>query len=124
MKALADKLLEVWNEGNLSLLDEILSPEVVRHEVDISEDIIGIEANKENVTSTEDKSIGRWTVTGTNTGPYGELPPTGEKMKISGINVNKVTDGKIIEQWVYYNQAAALTQLGFTIIPPETQTEQ
>jgi hypothetical protein len=51
MKALADKQLEVWNEGNLSLLDEILSPEIMRHEVDLSEDIIGIEANKENVTS-------------------------------------------------------------------------
>jgi hypothetical protein len=45
-------------------------------------------------------------------------------MKVSGVIINKVVDGKIIEQWVYYNYASALTQLGFIITPPETQTEQ
>ena len=51
MKALADKYLEIWNEGNLSLCDEILSPEFVRHTVDVYEDINGIEAFKGYVTS-------------------------------------------------------------------------
>ena len=141
MKALADKYLELWNEGNLSLCDEILSPEIVRHTVDIYEDIIGIEAFKEhvtlqwttfsdfNVTLDEliikgDNMVGRWTVTGTNTGPYGELPPTGKKVKFSGVEVSHIVDGKVVEHWVYYNQAAVFTQLGFSITPPETQTEQ
>ena len=141
MKAMSDKYLELWNEGNLSLCDELLSPEIVRHEVDIIEDIIGIEAFKEFVTMErttfpdfnvtldeliikEDNMVGRWTLTGTNTGPFGELPPTGKKVKLSGVEVSHVVDGKIIEQWVYFNQAAMLTQLGYTITPPEIQNEQ
>ena len=141
MKALADKYLELWNEGNLSLCDEILSPEIVRHTVDIYEDIIGIEAFKEYVTSMRttfpdfnatldeliikgDNIVARWTVTGTNTGPFGDLPPTGKKVKYSGVNISHVIDGKLIEEWVYFNQAAFLTQLGFTITPPETQMDQ
>ena len=141
MKALADKYLELWNEGNLSLCDEILSPEIVRHTVDVYEDIIGIEAFKEyvirqrtsfpdfNATIDEliikgDNTVGRWTVTGTNTGPFGDMPPTGKKIKYSGVNVSHVVDGKIIEEWVYFNQAALLTKLGFTITPPETKNEQ
>jgi len=141
MKALADKYLEIWNEGNLSLCDEILSPEIVRHTVDIYEDITGIEAFKEhvnlqwttfsdfNVTLDEliikgDIMVGRWTVTGTNTGPFGELPPTGKKVKFSGVEVSHFLDGKAVEQWVYYNQAAVFSQIGFTISPPETQKEQ
>ena len=141
MKALADKYLELWNEGNLSLCDEILSPEFVRHTVDVYEDIIGIEAFKEYVTSMRtsypdfnatldeliikgDNIVARWTVTGTNTGPYGELPPTGKNVKYSGVNISDVVDGKLIEEWVYFNQAAMLNQLGFTITPPETQNEQ
>ena len=140
-KVLADKYVEAWNEGNLSLFDELLSPEIVRHTVDIYEDIIGIEAFKEhvtlqwttfsdfNVTLHEliikgDNMVGRWTVTGTNTGPFGELPPTGKKVKFSGVEVSHVVDGKIVEQWVYYNQTVIFTQLGFTITPPETQKEQ
>ncbi len=51
MKAILDATLEVWNTGNVSLFDEIFSPEVVLHHND-SEDLIGIEANKEWVTSS------------------------------------------------------------------------
>ena len=140
MKALADKDVEAWSKGNISWYDEILSPEFVMHGVD-SEDIIGIEANKENVTSTRtgfpdfnatideliikgDNFVARWTVTGTNTGPFGDLQPTGKKIKISGVTINHVEDGKISESWMFFNQATMLTQLGFTITPPEVQIEQ
>ncbi len=140
MQALVDKELEGWNNGNLSLYAEAFSPDFVRHMVDVSEDIIGIEASKDSITETRiiypdfnvttDKLIFdgeyatlRWTVTATNTGPLGELPPTGKKIKISGVTISHVVDGKIIEQWFYYNNAAVLTQLGFAITPPETQDE-
>ena len=134
--AMADKYVKAWNEGNLSLLDEVLTPECVRHHVDISEDIIGIKAIKEYVTYmrtgfpdfnvtldeliiAEDHTIGRWIVTGTNTGPMGDSPPTGKKVKYSGIEVARIVDGKTVESWIYYNQAALFIQLGYTITPPE-----
>ncbi len=141
MKALSDKVLEVWNTGNLSLYDTILSPECVLHIVDISEDIIGIEAHKENVSSvrtsypdfnvttdelifTKDKLVTRWTLTGTNTGPSEDLPPTGKQINFSGVTISHVVDGMIIEHWMFYNQAAGLIQLGYTITPPEVQIEE
>ena len=133
---MANNYVKAWNEGDLSLLEEVLSPECVRHHVGISEDIIGIEAIKEyvtymrtgfpdlNVTLDEliiakDHSIGRWTVTGTNTGPTGDSPPTGKKVKYNGIEVARIVDGKTVESWIYYNQAALFIQLGYTITPPE-----
>ena len=133
--AMADKYVKAWNEGDLSLFDEVLTPECVRHHVGISEDIIGIEAIKEYVTYmrtafpdlnvtldeliiAEDHSIGRWIVTGTNTGPMGDSPPTGKKVKYSGIEVARIVDGKTVESWIYYNQAALFIQLGYTITPP------
>ena len=136
MKVLADKTLEVWNTGNLSLFDEILSPDIVLHEVDISEDFVGIEANKAYVTSartaypdfnvtfdeiiiTGDYTVIRWTVTGTNTGPIGDSPPTGKKINFSGAMISHVVDGKALETWQYYNNAAIMIQLGYTITPPE-----
>ena len=47
---MANNYVKAWNEGDLSLLEEVLSPESIRHHVDISEDIIGIEAIKGYVT--------------------------------------------------------------------------
>ena len=134
--AMANKYVKAWNEGDLSLFDEVLSPKSVRHHVGISEDIIGIEAIKGYVTLqrtafpdlnvtldeliiAEDHSIGRWTVTGTNTGPMGDSPPTGKKVKYFGVEVARIVDGKMIETWIYYNQAALFIQLGYTITPPE-----
>ena len=134
MKAHSDAQLEVWNTGNLSLYDEILSPEVVLHNAD-GEDLIGIEAVKGWVTSTRtgfpdvnltfdeliikgEYLVVRWTFTGTNTGPFADLPPTGKKVKITGTYISHVVDGKEIEVWQQYNQLAMFTQLGYTLTPP------
>ena len=135
MKAILDANQEVWNTGNVSLFNEIFSPEIVLHSNE-SEDLIGIEANKEWVTSsrtgfpdfnvTFDKIIIKgeygavgWTATGTNTGPFLDLPPTGKKVKFSGAFITHSVDGKAIETWQHYDGSSLLTQLGYTITPPE-----
>ena len=131
------RVLEIWNTGNLELVDKVFSPDFVFHRVDMYEDIVGTDAFKEymislrttypdfNVTFDEQIKSGdtfadRWTVTATNTGP-GDFPPTGKKVKVSGASIVKVAEGKIVEEWLYFNQAAMLTQLGFTISPPAVE---
>jgi len=132
------KMVEMWNTGNVALLDELCSPDYVRHYVDIYEDIVGIDAFKEWVTRTRtmypdfhvviDEEIGainkviyRWTATGTNTGP-GDFPPTGKKVKFSGSSIVNIANGKVTEEWVYSNNAALLQQLGYRTSPPLTET--
>ncbi|MBA7537311.1 hypothetical protein ES705_29578 [subsurface metagenome] len=140
-KAFVERDLEIWNGGNLALADELYSPKFLYRPIDISEDIVGIDAFKElvkgvrttypdfNVKSKEliiknDRIVNHWMTTGTNTGPLGELPPTNKKIQISGITIIKVVNGKIAEEWLFYNYAAIYRQLGFTITPLEEQSEQ
>jgi len=135
-KTLIERELEIWNEGNLALVDELFAPDFVLQPVDISEDIVGIDAFKELVTGRrtmypdfnvtveeiivkDDKIVARWTVTGTNTGPMGDLPPTGKKVRFSGVTIFRVVNGKFVEKWTYCNDAAVLRQLGYTITPPQ-----
>ncbi len=130
--------MEIWNEGNLDLVDEFYSPDAVRHSVDIEESIVGAEALKEYITglrtaypdfnvqgeivvASDGWSVSQWTVTGTNTGPSEDMPPTGRSIQISGATISQVVDGKTVEEWVYYNNAAILEQLGFTFLPPEIE---
>jgi steroid delta-isomerase-like uncharacterized protein len=140
MNALIEQDLHVWNDGDLSIYDKILHPDFVRHEMDIKADMVGIEANKKNVQFnraafpdfhvsaddvifTEDTVIMRWTLSGTHLGDFGEIPPTGKKIKLSGVSISKIENGKAREQWTYYNQMAGFTQIGFTFSPPKIEPE-
>jgi len=68
--------------------------------------------------------VARWTVTGTNTGPMGDLPPTGKKVRFSGVTIFRVVNGKFVEKWTYYNELTILRQLGYTITPPQGEGQQ
>jgi steroid delta-isomerase-like uncharacterized protein len=58
-----------------------------------------------------------WTLTGTHTGPFtlpdgAQLPPTGKRVVVDGMEYVRVRDGKIIADNLYYDSAAPLFQLG------------
>jgi len=56
-------------------------------------------------------------LTGTNTGS-GEMPPTGKSVKIWGISIIHLADGKITEEWAGFDNQSFMEQLGFTMTPP------
>ena len=61
-----------------------------------------------------------WTFAGTHTGPFllpdgTQLPPTGKRLEIKGMELVQVRDGKIVIDNLYYDAMAILVQLG--IIP-------
>ena len=138
IQSLLDKGVKIWNTGDLSIADEIYSPEILYHHLNIYEDRTGIDAFKEFVASIRttypdffvvfentfiegEWATAQWTISGTNTGPRGDLPPTGKKMKVSGVTIYQIKDGKIVEEWLYYNQGAILKQLGYTFNPPSIE---
>jgi len=137
-KALMDRYMEIHNEGTLELADEIFHPEFVLKTPFLPEPIVGIQALKDVITNLRktfadfkgtieevvvkgDKIWSRYTMTGTNTGPLGDLPPTGKKMHVTGMAITRVADGKIIEDQTYWNVLGLYQQLGFTLTPPQAE---
>jgi steroid delta-isomerase-like uncharacterized protein len=59
-----------------------------------------------------DKVVARWTATGTNTGPFQGMPPSGNRATSSGITVFRVTDGRIVEEWSESDMLGLLQQIG------------
>lgn len=58
-----------------------------------------------------------WTFTGTHTGPFRladgtEVPPTGKRVEVTGMELVRLRDGKIIIDNLYYDNAAVLVQFG------------
>lgn len=139
LKSLADKIIEVINTGNMELAAEVYSPDIKLHLVDQMRPLVeGLDAfiqyskflrtaypdMKFVATDTlvsGDKIIIVTNFTGTNSGPRGDMQPTGKKVEFSGVLINQVVDGKITEQWVYANMASLYRQLGFTIKPPSAE---
>ena len=63
-----------------------------------------------------------WQSTGTNTGVFGEVAPTGKKVKINGLShLYFDKSGKLYREDVYYNELDLLQQLGYTLAPPNLE---
>ncbi|HLK58248.1 MAG TPA: ester cyclase [Chthonomonadaceae bacterium] len=67
----------------------------------------------ENVLAAADKVVVRGTVSGTHTGaPLFGVPPSGKKVEWTGIDISRVTDGKITERWLCADILRLMTELG------------
>ena len=55
--------------------------------------------------------------TGTHTGEAMGIPPSGEAIKIRGIEIFRVSDGKITEHWGVIDIADVLTKAGLVPTP-------
>ena len=131
---ITDKVLKIWNEADFSAASELYAPGYVRHHPTPSA-MASFDDFKNTVTALhnsfpdclftfndtlveDDKIIVFATFTGTNTGSLEELPPTGKKAHMSGVYVFHIVEGKIAEEWTYFNLLSYYEQLGFTLTPP------
>lgn len=128
-------LIEVWNKGNLTLIDTIFAPNFIEHrrgrqfEVkteDVKSDVIkwrqaysDYENEIGDILADGDKVAARFTFLGTNDGPFGENPPTGKKIEATEIVIWRLENGKVVEKWEEFDSVRFLQQLGFELKPKE-----
>ena len=59
----------------------------------------------------------RWTSIGTHTGELAGIPPTNARGTNTGVSIDRVVDGKIVESWSIFDELRMLRGIG--VIPPE-----
>jgi len=126
--AVAEAYLDVWNSKDLSLFDELAHPEVVHHWGQ-GADTTGTAALKasteafftafpdmvmtfDQVIAEDDMVVIRWTLTGTQTGPFFGIEPTGAEATWTGINIYRVECGQVVESWSEADGLGLRRQLG------------
>ncbi|HZS76014.1 MAG TPA: ester cyclase [Ktedonobacteraceae bacterium] len=129
-KTIARRYVEMWNTGNLSLADEILSPEYVDHtHPDRSPGPDGVKreirafreafpdsyARVEQMISEGDTVAFRFASYGTHLGTFGPFPPTGKQVQLIGMDFLRIADGKIVELWSVQDTLAWVEQLGLRV---------
>ena len=70
----------------------------------------------DDVIAEEDKVVFRSSWSGTHQGELQGIPPTGKKITVKTIVINRISDGKIIELWSIADSLGMMQQLG--VIPP------
>src|SRR6266446_10960048 len=129
-KAVVRRLIEeVWNKGNLSLVDELFAPNYEHHDPSSPDFGRGPESEKkratlyrsafpdlrltiEDVISEDDTVMTRWSCQGTHKGDLNGIAPTGKHFTISGISIVRFTNGKMIEGWPNWDALGMMQQLG------------
>ena len=59
----------------------------------------------------------RFRTTGTHTGPLMWIPPTGKTFVVSGVDMHRVVDGKVVESWISDDFPRICIELGIVQEP-------
>jgi predicted ester cyclase len=65
----------------------------------------------EDVLVDGDKIAWRWTLTATHGGPFHGVAPTGRRVTMTGMNIQRVANGRIVEHWSNADQLGLLRQV-------------
>jgi predicted ester cyclase len=134
-KAVVRRYREAHNTNNLSLLDDVLAPMFVAHEMlpNVPQTIEGakmihqssvavfpdVQLRTDALFAEGDKVVEQWTMIAHHTGaPFfvGNIPPSGNKVEVTGITTYRIAGGKIVETWSNMDFLGVLQQVG--VIPP------
>lgn len=120
-------LEDSWQDP--SVFDELISSDYVGHDPALPEPIRGPQGAKDNFKQYSDAFEGaqitvldqiaegdavatRWEGRGRHTGELMGVPPTGKEVIVEGLNITRLRDGKIIEEWSNWDTLGMLQQVG------------
>ena len=129
-KAVMRRFWEVWEQGNLDLLAELLAPEYINHTLATPDLPPGPEGVKEVVSmfhsampdlrvviedmiAEGDRVATRYALEGTHRGDLFGVAPTGRALSIKSMTVERLSGGKIVEHWRVTDELDMMRQLAW-----------
>jgi steroid delta-isomerase-like uncharacterized protein len=135
-KALVSRFFaEVWSTGDVSRRDAFLAPGYRGHQAG-SPDTIDRDGwtawfqgfrsafpdarfTVEDMVAEGDRVAARLTMRGTHLGSLNGIPATGRSVVVSGMSIERITDGRIVEGWNENDALGMMGQLG--VLPSPRQ---
>jgi predicted ester cyclase len=130
-KALVRRWIEAYNlmfqdkdKRNLDLFDEFMAPDYFDHTNKVDREGLKLlfkiaftgfpdwHETIEDIIAEGDKVWIRLTYTGTHTGEFMGLAPTGTKVTHEGVDIYRIADGQLVEYWSVSNQLEFMKSMG------------
>ena len=138
-KAIMSRFWEVWEQGDIDRLDELLAPDYVNHTLAAPDLPPGPEGVKEVVSmfrsgipdlrvviedmiAEDDRVATRYALEGTHGGDLFGVAPTGRHLSIKSMTVERLSGGKIVEHWRVTDELDMMRQLGAIGEPEDNPT--
>jgi steroid delta-isomerase-like uncharacterized protein len=138
-KKLLDRYVERYNAGDLDAVMDLYAEDAVQLMPDgvfegrstirerLAQELSGfseVAHRVESFVEQGDAFADEWTFVGTHTGPFAlpdgtQLPPTGKRVELRGMEFVQLRDGKVVVDNLYYDNMAVAVQLGLV---PELAT--
>jgi steroid delta-isomerase-like uncharacterized protein len=120
---------EVWNQGHFAVVDELVAADYLGHSSVPSDETHGrdgyrafyralrqafpdFEVTVDDQIAEGDRVVTRWTARGTHRGEFHGIPPTGRRGAITGITIDRIANGKVVECWTNADDLGLLRLLG------------
>ncbi|MFF3276837.1 ester cyclase [Streptomyces chrestomyceticus] len=114
--AIARRLFTALQEADVPVIHELIAEDLVDHSPmfgrnafereNLKESAVrfktafpDVRIHTEHVLADGDKVLVHEIVTGTNTGPFGEQPPTGRTMRVQAAHILRIAGGRVVEHW-------------------------
>jgi steroid delta-isomerase-like uncharacterized protein len=127
-KAVVHRWVEAFNEGNLDAVDELVTDSYIRHDPNAPE-VRGPEEEKrlivmyrsdfpdlhftvEDMVAEGDKVATRIGISATHRGELLGIPPTEKQLAFTAMELYRIANGKIDEQWVNVDTLGMMQQIG------------
>ncbi len=111
----------VMNQRNLAALDEFVAQDVIDHQVppgfppciEGKRQFLGMLLNafpdlhitiEGDIIAEGDQVAERWTLEGTHQGELLGIPATGKRVRVTGMSISRLVDGKQVEHWSVMDQ--------------------
>ena len=131
---------EAFAGGGLELVDEIFASDWVGHDIAMPEPSRGREGVKQlikgyrsafpDLSITVDEQIAegdrvctRWTGRGTHGGEFFGAPATNRQATVTGITIDQIRDGRIVESRKNWDALGLMQQLGLVSMPTASPAE-
>jgi steroid delta-isomerase-like uncharacterized protein len=117
---------EIWNQGRLETVDELLTPESILHEGDLISKgpeefrqfyhrmhsaFSEIRVTTEAVVCQGDLACVRWSVSMRHSGDGLGMPATGKVVRATGMGMIRIENGKFVEAWQNWDMLGIMQQI-------------
>ncbi len=119
---------EAVNTGNLDAFDDLVAAGSVDHDPapgqvpgpdgykaffgEMRTAFPDLHVEVETLVADADQVAFAYTLTGTNDGPFQGHDATGKPISVRGVQISKISDGKLVERWGSSDELGIMKQLG------------
>lgn len=125
-KGVVRAMFEVSVEESIAMADEVMTPDFVYHTVggDMDREMYkqvnaavlaafpDLRYTADDMVAEGDRVVTRWTMFGTHMNEFNGIPAANKEIRLSGVSIDRLAGGKIVETWQFYDSMTLLQQLG------------